>query len=431
MGISKLKDMLAREKGIDHSKEHQKKLRKEGEKKNRKKQQEAEDEDEITEPTVDTSLNTKKNGKKEIKDAKTNGKPAKINGLPNGKKAQTEVDSSDEEEDEDEEWESDDDEEEEEDMDEETPTLLDTSRLNDSESSSSEEEDDEEEDEDELMLDDEEDVPLSEISDSDQEPDTDLIPRQRLTIDNHSALKSAHTSIALPLKSLPFSSHQSLTTADPVAISDIHDDLKRELSFYAQALDAANKARKLLHAEGVPFSRPTDYFAEMVKSEEHMGKIKDKMREEAAGKKASQEAKRQRDLKKFGKQVQVAKLQERHKEKRDTLDKIKMLKRSMFFPVLTSSFLDVRYALAWFLKKKRFANVSPSLQSELAQTSTMPTKTILLTLPLKKLQQTIVNDRRETVAVVLTLNDKRRMLNLALVERSDSQNLEMQSLVVI
>lgn len=207
---------------------------------------------------------------------------------------------------------------------------MDTSRLNDSESSSSEEED-EEEDEDDLMLDDEEDVPLSEISDDDQEPDTDLIPRQRLTIDNHSALRNAHSSIALPLKSLPFSSHQSLTTADPVSIPDIHDDLKRELSFYAQALDAANKARKLLHAEGVPFSRPTDYFAEMVKSEEHMGKIKDKMREEAAGKKASQEAKRQRDLKKFGKQVQVAKLQERHKEKRDTLDKISMLKRSMFF----------------------------------------------------------------------------------------------------
>lgn len=78
----------------------------------------------------------------------------------------------------------------------------------------------------------------------------------------------------------------------------------------------------------MPFSRPTDYFAEMVKSDEHMGKIKQKMVDEASNKKAGSEARRQRDLKKFGKQVQVAKLQERDKAKRETLDKINLLKRS-------------------------------------------------------------------------------------------------------
>jgi Eukaryotic rRNA processing protein EBP2 len=45
-------------------------------------------------------------------------------------------------------------------------------------------------------------------------------------------------------------------------------------------------------------------------------------------KKASEAAKRQRDLKKFGKQVQVSKIQEREKGKRTTLEKIKALKRS-------------------------------------------------------------------------------------------------------
>lgn len=68
----------------------------------------------------------------------------------------------------------------------------------------------------------------------------------------------------------------------------------------------------------------------MVKSDEHMGKVKEKLRDEAASKKASAEARRQRDLKKFGKQVQVAKMQERAKEKRETLDKINVLKRSMY-----------------------------------------------------------------------------------------------------
>jgi rRNA-processing protein EBP2 len=78
----------------------------------------------------------------------------------------------------------------------------------------------------------------------------------------------------------------------------------------------------------VPFSRPADYFAEMVKSEEQMGKVRQKMVDEAARKKASADARRQRDLKKFGKAVQVAKLQERDKAKRDTLEKINTLKRS-------------------------------------------------------------------------------------------------------
>ena len=65
----------------------------------------------------------------------------------------------------------------------------------------------------------------------------------------------------------------------------------------------------------------------MVKTEEQMGKVKSKMVDEAARKKASSDARRQRDLKKFGKAVQVAKLQERDRAKRDTLDKIKDLKR--------------------------------------------------------------------------------------------------------
>lgn len=130
---------------------------------------------------------------------------------------------------------------------------------------------------------------------------------------------------------LPFSAHQSITTSGPVAISDVNDDLTRELAFYKQCLDAANESRTMLKKEGVPFSRPTDYFAEMVKSDEHMGKIKSKMVDEAANKKAAADARKQRDLKKFGKQVQVAKLQERDKAKRETLDKINLLKRSMIF----------------------------------------------------------------------------------------------------
>lgn len=191
-----------------------------------------------------------------------------------------------------------------------------------------EEDDDEEEDEDE----DADAIPFSDIESLSSTERADIIPHQRLTINNTAALLRALKSIALPLSSMPFSEHQALTAPEVIPIPDINDDLTRELAFYKQCLDAATRGRALLMKEGVPFSRPADFFAEMVKTDEHMGKIRQKMTDEEAGKRAAAEARKQRDLKRFGKQVQVAKMQERDKAKRDTLDKINLLKRS------TSSF---------------------------------------------------------------------------------------------
>ena len=180
----------------------------------------------------------------------------------------------------------------------------------------------------------EEGIPLSDIESLASSEKADILPHQRLTINNTTALRKAHTLIALPYSTLPFSAHQTITTSEPVAIPDVNDDLTRELAFYKQCLDTATEGRNKLKAEGVPFTRPNDYFAEMVKSDEHMGKIKQKMTDDAASKRAAADAKKQRDLKKFGKQVQVAKLQERDKAKRETLDKINLLKRSVSIWVL-------------------------------------------------------------------------------------------------
>jgi rRNA-processing protein EBP2 len=61
-----------------------------------------------------------------------------------------------------------------------------------------------------------------------------------------------------------------------------------------------------------------------------MGRVRARLVEDAANKKSAAEARRQRDLKKFGKAVQVAKLQERDKQKRETMEKIGSLKRSKY-----------------------------------------------------------------------------------------------------
>jgi rRNA-processing protein EBP2 len=174
------------------------------------------------------------------------------------------------------------------------------------------------------------DVPLSELSEEDR---ADTIPHQRLTINNTAALLASTKRVAVTRPTMKFSAHNSLILTalppTPASIPDPNDDLTRELEFYRICRAAATDARNLLKKEKIPFTRPSDYFAEMVKSDEHMGKVKKKLYDEAANKKAAAEARRVRDAKKFGKAVQIAKEQERAKEKRQTLEKISSLKRSM------------------------------------------------------------------------------------------------------
>lgn len=183
---------------------------------------------------------------------------------------------------------------------------------------------------------DEEEIPVSDLEDLEEEEKEDIVPHTRLTINNTSALLAALERISIPTdKSAPFASHQSIVSATETSesIPDVSDDLQRELAFYSQCLEAVRLGRSRLISEGVSFARPKDYFAEMVKEDAHMEKIKAKLVEEASAKKAAAEARKLRDLKKFGKQVQVSKLQERQKAKREVLDKIKTLKRSKLRPI--------------------------------------------------------------------------------------------------
>lgn len=196
----------------------------------------------------------------------------------------------------------------------------------DSDEESDEEEEADEDEKDDEEEEEEEDIPLSDV---DIDDDADIVPHTKLTINNMAALKDSLARIELPWSKHSFQEHQSITSAEKTEteIKDIYDDTERELAFYKQGLDAVKQGRAALTKLKVPFSRPMDYFAEMIKSDEHMDKLKSKLLTEAANKKASEDAKKQRHLKKFGKQVQNSTLQERAKQKKETLDKIKSLKR--------------------------------------------------------------------------------------------------------
>jgi rRNA-processing protein EBP2 len=335
MAKSKLKAALDNYQGrnikLEKQRKHEKQAHKQKEQREAKKVEEnvEQDSEEGGVPVPLDEVEVKVNGKtkKSKKDKKAEVKPSKS--APAVKEPDWETDEEDEDD------ASDDD-------DAPERPAIDLSHLDDSESdiSSDEEElqaedaaeeaakEDEDDEEDDEEDEDEDDIALSDLDSVASEDKGDIIPHQRLTINNTAALTAALNRIQLPYSKLAFSEYQSVTTDEPVEIADVEDDLNRELAFYKQCLSGVKDARKKLKKEGVSFSRPADYFAEMVKSDEHMGKIKQKLIDAAAGKKAAAEARKQRDLKKFGKQVQVAKLQERAKEKKDTIEKIQTLKRS-------------------------------------------------------------------------------------------------------
>ncbi|KIM89209.1 hypothetical protein PILCRDRAFT_813133 [Piloderma croceum F 1598] len=126
--------------------------------------------------------------------------------------------------------------------------------------------------------------------------------------------------------SLPWTETLAVSYSETID-ADVDDDLKRELAFYKQALHSADKARSLAAKHNFPFTRPSDYFAEMVKSDSHMERIRQRLLDESAGIKKGEEKRREREGKKFGKQVQIEKIKERDKSKKDMEERLKSLKR--------------------------------------------------------------------------------------------------------
>jgi len=108
---------------------------------------------------------------------------------------------------------------------------------------------------------------------------------------------------------------------------DVHDDLKREAAFYQHTVNGVKTALLQLNQNKIPWERPPDFFAEMLKPDAHMAKVKESLLKERARMDAVSERKKLRDQKKFAKQVQTARIQEKHAEKRDHMDMLKKIKK--------------------------------------------------------------------------------------------------------
>lgn len=104
---------------------------------------------------------------------------------------------------------------------------------------------------------------------------------------------------------------------------DVNDDLARELAFYTQALEGARQAFVKFESMKVPFLRPSDYYAEMVKTDTHMVKVKSRLLAEKRKIEEAEERRKARDSKKIAKEVQAQKTRDRAKQKKEEIESVK------------------------------------------------------------------------------------------------------------
>jgi rRNA-processing protein EBP2 len=117
----------------------------------------------------------------------------------------------------------------------------------------------------------------SEEEDEEEDEEEEEDTAERRNIGSHKALSFVTDELAGVTNSMPWAEKIFIVPATPLPFGledgaagtplDIHDDLKREVAFYDMALEAVIDARVKCKKAGIPFSRPEDFFAEMVKTD--------------------------------------------------------------------------------------------------------------------------------------------------------------------
>ena len=86
------------------------------------------------------------------------------------------------------------------------------------------------------------------------------------------------------------------------------------------------KAMGILVQAKVPISRPDDFFAEMLKTDTHMKRVKGRLLQQQKKMQTFEENKNKQESKKFHKAIKQFTQQKRHKEKKENMAAITTLK---------------------------------------------------------------------------------------------------------
>jgi rRNA-processing protein EBP2 len=125
---------------------------------------------------------------------------------------------------------------------------------------------------------------------------------------------------------LPFIESYELCEFD-IELQDDNDDLAREMAFYNQSMQAVTAGRERLKQLGVPLRRPDDYFAENIKTDVHMARIKDKLLLEKKKMDAFEQRLHREKNRKFNKQLQELKKQEKQDKTKGAIEDFTKLRK--------------------------------------------------------------------------------------------------------
>ena len=106
-------------------------------------------------------------------------------------------------------------------------------------------------------------------------------------------------------------------------VESVHDDLQREMAFHTATVAAVADAHKRLRERKIPFQRPRDFYAEMLKSDDHMMKIKAELVAEKERMNAVDRRRKSQLNKKIQKELQEEKRKERNEKKKRMLKAVK------------------------------------------------------------------------------------------------------------
>ncbi|XP_019461332.1 PREDICTED: probable rRNA-processing protein EBP2 homolog [Lupinus angustifolius] len=162
-------------------------------------------------------------------------------------------------------------------------------------------------------------------SESEGDEDVKLPEPSKIAVNNRGALLDKLGDIIWP-ENVEWT-HKLAIDIDQEQEVDVNDDLARELAFYTQALEGTKQAFDKIQSTGQPFLRPPDYYAEMVKTDTHMVKVKGRLLAEKRKMEEADERRKARESKKLAKEIQAQKTKERAKQKKEDIESVKQWRK--------------------------------------------------------------------------------------------------------
>ena len=114
-----------------------------------------------------------------------------------------------------------------------------------------------------------------------------------------------------------------------VEADQINDDIQREVEFYNIANENALKALKQINQENIRLDRPTDFYAEMFKSDDVMTKIRSTLVKQQVRMKNFEEVKLRKQMKRIQKQKKFEKHENKVEEKKRNTSAINKWKEDL------------------------------------------------------------------------------------------------------